>query len=55
MTRGADSIISAGAPLHAFGKPLVKMEAADWTVMVERGIVQFGEVYFLQLDHKYSV
>lgn len=54
VTRGDDSI-SAGAPLPPFGKPLVKMEAADWTVLVERGIVQFGEVYFLHLYHKYII
>jgi hypothetical protein len=44
VTRGADSVISAGAPLPPFGKPLGSMEAADWTIMVERGIVQFGKV-----------
>lgn len=54
MTRVADSV-SAGAPLPPFGRPLVKMEAADWTVMVERGIVQLGKVYFLHLDIKYIV
>jgi len=24
-----------------------QMNAADWTTMVERGIVQFGEVFFI--------
>lgn len=46
MTVGADTATAAGAPLPPFGKPLGKMNAADWTTMVERGIVQFGEVFF---------
>jgi hypothetical protein len=47
VTTGADSVISSGAPLPPFGKPLRKMKAVDWTAMVERGIVQFGEVLFI--------
>ena len=47
VTVGADSGTAAGAPLPPFGKPLGKMNAAGWTTMVERGIVQFGEVFFI--------
>ena len=47
MTMGADSVTSAGAPLPPFGKSLGKMNTADWTTMVERGIVMFGELYFI--------
>lgn len=47
MTVVADAGTAAGAPLPPFGKPLSKMSAADWTTMVERGIVQFGEVSFI--------
>jgi hypothetical protein len=45
VTMGAGSVISPGSPLPTFGKPLGKMKAEDWTAMVEKGIVQFGEVY----------
>lgn len=47
VTVGADAGTAAGAPLPPYGKPLGKMNAADWTTMVERGIVQFGEVFFI--------
>jgi hypothetical protein len=47
VTVGADSVMATGAPLPPFGKPLGKMKAADWTTMVERGIVQFGEGFFI--------
>jgi len=47
VTVGADAATAAGAPVPPFGKPLGKMNAADWTSMVERGIVQFGEVFFI--------
>jgi hypothetical protein len=47
VTMGADSVTAEGAPLPPFGKPLGKMKAADWTSMVERGILQFGEVFII--------
>ncbi|PSN45380.1 Cytoplasmic dynein 2 heavy chain 1 [Blattella germanica] len=54
VSEGAQTVTAVGVPLPPFGKPLGKMNATDWSSMVERGIVVFGMCSLILNIHFYK-